>query len=312
MWRYHGAQDRCYGRGAVWRVAGSKRSGTGRSGTRRPGPQGGAPEAAPASAKSAGRGRAATKGGASLARRCASEAIGTALLLGVGLSVVIFDFGRGSPLASVLPSVAARRALTGLLFGATGMSIALSRVGKVSGAHINPVVSVAFWAEGALALPSMLAYVTSQLVGAVIGCVPLLAWGAMGASTGYAATVPGRAGTIAAFAGETVTTFVLVIALLCFVGNPKTRKFTPFIFPPMYAVMVWLEAVYSGTSTNPARSLGPDVISVDFQAYWLYWAAPLAGTVIALAARRYLPVLSRLEVTIARVAHFELGRIEEL
>lgn len=235
---------------------------------------------------------------------------GTALLLGVGLSVVIFDFGRGSPLAEVLPSAAARRALTGLLFGATGMSVALSPVGKLSGAHINPVVSLAFWVEGTLAWPSMLAYIASQMIGAVVGCIPLFAWGSIGSSIGYAATMPGARGTTAAFAGEVVTTFVLITGLLVFVGHPPLRRFTPFIFPPMYAVMVWLEGTYSGTSTNPARSFGPDVISVDFHAYWLYWGAPLVGTLVALAARRYLPGVSKLEVTVARVAHFELGRLE--
>lgn len=246
-----------------------------------------------------------------LAARCASEALGTAILLGVGLSVVIFDFGRGSPLAAVLPSAAARRALTGLLFGATGMSIALSPVGKVSGAHINPVVSVAFWVEGTMSLPAMFAYLASQLLGAVLGCLPLLAWGRMGVSVSYAATYPGHAGTWAAFLGEVAATFVLVTGLLSFVGHHRLRRFTPFIFPPMYALMVWLEASYSGTSTNPARSLGPDVIALDFRDYWLYWAAPLMGAALALAARRLLPVLSRLEVTVARVAHFELGQLEE-
>ena len=256
-----------------------------------------------------GRAGKPTSGGPSLGIRCVSEVIGTALLLAVGLSVVIVDFGRGSPMLSLLPSVAARRALTGLLFGATGMSVALSPVGKVSGAHINPVVSIAFWVEGTLSLPALAAYVSSQLLGAVLGCLPLLAWGPTGSSVDYAATLPGPAGTWAAFAGEAATTFVLVTGLLCFVGHRRLRRFTPFIFPPMYAVMVWLEAVYSGTSTNPARSLGPDVISLDFHAYWLYWAAPVAGTLVALAARRFLPVLSELEIDVARVAHFELDQL---
>jgi aquaporin Z len=246
-----------------------------------------------------------------LAKRCASEALGTALLLAVGLSVVIFDFGRESPLATLLPSAAGRRALTGFAFGSTGMGIALSPIGKVSGAHINPVVTFSFWAEGTMPFTAALAYVLSQLVGAVVGSLPLLAWGRMGASVSWAATYPGAAGTWAAFVGEMSTTFVLVSGLLVFVGHRPLRRFTPYIFPPMYAVMVWLEAAYSGTSTNPARSLGPDVVALDFHDYWLYWAAPLAGAVVALAARRLLPVLSSLEVSIARVAHFELGQLEQ-
>lgn len=232
--------------------------------------------------------------------------IGTALLVGVGLSIVIVDFGRSSPLVSAIPSMAARRALTGFLFGTTGMCVALSPVGRVSGAHINPVVSLAFWAEGALPNPAVLPYIASQLVGATVGALPLLAWGQMGRSVSFGATAPGSAGIVVAFAGEVATTFILVASLLAFVGHSRLRRFTPAIFPPMYALMVWIEAPYSGTSTNPARSLGPDVIALASHSYWLYWAAPVLGTALALVARRTLPVLRRLDVTIAKVAHFEL------
>jgi aquaporin Z len=62
-----------------------------------------------------------------------AEMIGTALLLTVGLSIVIFNWGDGSPVAELIPSVEMRRLLTGFLFGTTGCLITLSRVGKVSG-----------------------------------------------------------------------------------------------------------------------------------------------------------------------------------
>jgi aquaporin Z len=94
---------------------------------------------------------------------CASELVGTALLVGIGLSIVILDEGRGSLVAKVLPSPAGRLALTGLLFGATGMTIALSPVGKIRGAHINPVVSVAFWLERTLPGRALLPFIMSQL-----------------------------------------------------------------------------------------------------------------------------------------------------
>lgn len=70
-----------------------------------------------------------------------SELIGTALLVLVGLSLVIFMFGTGTPMPRLDPSEGLRRLITGFLFGTTGASIALSPVGKVSGAHINPAVT---------------------------------------------------------------------------------------------------------------------------------------------------------------------------
>ena len=66
------------------------------------------------------------------------------LLLG-GLSIVIFMFGAGSPMERILPSVKIRQMTTGFLFGCVGTLITLSNVGKESGAHINPAVTLAFW-----------------------------------------------------------------------------------------------------------------------------------------------------------------------
>lgn len=240
-----------------------------------------------------------------LARLCLAELVGTALLVVVGLSFVVLDLGRGSPVAAVLPSSAARRALTGGLFGATGMAIALSRVGRVSGAHLNPVVSLAFFAEGTLPGRTLVAFVVSQCVGAVAGAGPLLLWGPRGASVAYGATAPGPRGLGAAFGGEVVTTFVMVVLVLSMVAHRRLRAATPFVFPPLYCCMVWAEAPLSGTSTNPARSLGPDVVALATHDYWLYVVAPALGSLLAVAARRALPVVAHLRIEVAKVAHFE-------
>ncbi len=74
-----------------------------------------------------------------------SELVGTAVLLLGGLSIVIFMFGAGSPMEGLLPSVKFRQMTTGFLFGCVGTLITLSTVGKESGAHINPAVTLAFW-----------------------------------------------------------------------------------------------------------------------------------------------------------------------
>ena len=240
-----------------------------------------------------------------LARLCLAEFVGTALLVAVGLSFVIFDFSRGSPIAAVLPSAAARRALTGGLFGATGMAIALSHVGRVSRAHINPVVSLAFWAEGALPGRTLVGFVASQCTGAVAGAAPLLLWGQRGANVSYGASAPGPAGVGVAFGGEAVTTFTMVVIVLVMVAHPRLRAHTPLVFPPLYCLMVWAEAPWSGTSTNPARSLGPDVVALAAHSYWLYVVAPAAGALLAVAARRLLPVVADLRIDVAKLAHFE-------
>lgn len=237
-----------------------------------------------------------------------AELIGTAVLVAVGLSIVIVDFGHGSPASQLLPNAAARRALTGFLFGATGGLIAVSPLGRESGAHINPAVTVAFWLMGRLRLPHALGYVLCQLAGALLGAAPLLAWGGTGSSIAYGATVPGAGyGPIEALLGETATTFALIFGLFLFLRHRRLRAFTPAIFAPLYAIMVWLEAPISGTSTNPARSFGPAVISGLWHGWWIYWLGPLLGTLLAVAAYRWAK-WERYAIEVAKIYHFEHDR----
>ena len=234
-----------------------------------------------------------------------SELVGTALLVLGGLSLVIFMFGSGSPMARVLPSEGLRRLITGFLFGTTGALIAVSPVGKESGAHINPIVSLGFRLMGKLELKLTLVYIFAQLAGAIVGAWPLLLWGSMGRSVAFGATLPGEGfSTTTVFLGEVVTTFATVASLTMFLAFRKIRPFTPALFPPLYSVMVWAESPISGTSTNPARSLGPALISGQWQGWWIYWLGPLLGTLLALMAFSYLA--KRIEV--AKLYYFDSDR----
>ena len=230
------------------------------------------------------------------------EMIGTAVLLLAGLSLVIVMFGAGSPIEPLIPSVRTRQIITGFLFGAVGGSIALSRVGKESGAHINPAVTLGFWLMGKIESRVALGYVAAQLVGAVLGCLPLLAWGELGRSIAFGATVPGPGySNMDALLGEAVTTFGLVSTLCTFIALRPLRRFTPMTMPFLYAFMVPLEAVISGTSTNPARTIGPAVVSGEWTGWWIYWLGPVAGTLASVALFSFLGM----KVQEAKLYHFE-------
>ncbi len=234
-----------------------------------------------------------------------SELLGTALLLLIGLSFVIIDFGKGSPVVNIIPDPGLRRLITGFLFGATGASIAYSRVGKISGAHINPVVTLAFRIKGTLSTRDTAGYIMAQFAGAVLGSLPLLFWGATGKSVGFGSTTPGTGYTgIEALAGEIITTVCLIVGLFTFLGHKKLRNYTPLLFPFLYAAMVYLEAPISGTSTNPARSFGPSVISGIWTGWWIYFVGPLAGMLTGLVIHRF-SWLKRFEVEVAKIYHFE-------
>jgi len=234
-----------------------------------------------------------------------SEFVGTGLLLLGGLSLVIFVFGVGSPVTAWIPSMTVRQIMSGFLFGSLGAAIALSPVGEVSGAHINPAVTLGFLLLGKLKPRPAFGYVVAQVGGAMLFCVPLLLWGNMGRSISFGASLPGPGySTWTVLFGEFATTFCLVAGLCVFLSLRGLRRFTPYMIPFLYAIMVPLEAAISGTSTNPARTMGPAVISQNYTGLWIYWVGPFLGTIAAVLACSFLA--SRIEV--AKVYHFDKDR----
>ena len=234
----------------------------------------------------------------------ASELVGTALLVFLGLSIVIALWGRGAPFASLPIPPDTRRLLNGFLFGSVGAAIAFSPIGRMSGAHINPAVTFAFWLEGKLRWRDASLYVLAQLAGAGFGAVALLVWGSVGASDEWGAALPDRSlPDWLPIAGETVCTFLLVLLIFVFAAHKTTQPFTPLVNPPLFAVLTWLEAPLSGASANPARSFGPELIAWLWQGWWVYWIGPCLGAGLAVALLR-LDQFRRYRPSEARMCHF--------
>jgi aquaporin Z len=219
-----------------------------------------------------------------------AELLGTAFLLFAGVSAVVFDFGTGSPLAHVLPDKSARLLITGLLFAGSGSLVAISPLGKLSGAHINPAVSLAFWVQGKMHRLDLGGYILGQFLGAIIGTLLVaLVWGGRAASVMNGATLPGAGYPLwAVFLAEVCLTFLLVLSIFLFVSSHRLMRWTPLMVWILVAMMVWLEAPISGTSLNPARSFGPALISWVWHDHWLYWLAPPLGALLAVGAFRLL------------------------
>jgi len=231
-----------------------------------------------------------------------AEMLGTGLLLLIGLSLVILMFGSGSPVPKLIPDIGYRRLITGFLFGSTGALIAISSIGKASGAHINPVVTMAFYLMGKINSRTTISYVCGQFAGAIIGCIPILAWGSMGRSISFGATIPGEGYAMSTvLLGEIITTFTMVTLLAVFLAFRKIRPYTPAMFPVLYSIMSFLEAAISGTSTNPARSVGPAIISGQWAGWWIYWIGPMTGAFVATLAVSFLAK----RITQAKIYHFD-------
>jgi aquaporin Z len=127
----------------------------------------------------------------------------------------------------------------------------------------------------------------------------------MGRSVQFGATLPGSGYSfLQATGGEIATTFALIAGLFLFVSQRRLRPFTPLLFPVLYAARVYLEAALSGTSTNPARSLGPLLLSMNWRGRWIHGVGPALGTLLAVALHR-LSWLRVFQIEVAKLYHFE-------
>ncbi len=233
-----------------------------------------------------------------------SEFMGTALLVFIGLSIVIALWSPASPLYALPLSLTWRRIVTGLLFGGTGATIAYSRVGKVSGAHINPAVTIAFWLENKIKAPDALCYIAVQLAGGLLGAAALLAWAGIGFADHFGASLPEAGKPIwLPLAGEIVCGFLLVALIFIMASHKATQKFTPLINPPLFAFLNVFESSLSGASANPARSLGPAAIADMWQGQWIYFVGPCLGGALAVGVLRLKLIGSHCPAE-ARLFHF--------
>ena len=104
--------------------------------------------------------------------------------------------------------------------------------------------------------------------------------------------------------GEVITTFGLIAGLCIFLGFRPLRPCTPALFPFLYAFMAYVESPILGTGTNPVRSLGPAIVSGQWEGWWIYSVGPLIGVVVGIAVFSFLA--KRIEV--AKLYHFESDR----
>jgi len=153
-------------------------------------------------------------------------------------------------------------------------------MGKVSGAHLNPAVSIAFAARGDFPWRRVPGYIGAQLVGATIACLLLAA---MFADVGMlGATEPGLDITdLQALTMETVLTLSLVSVILGTASKAQSIGPLASLAVGGYIILagLWASPI-SGASMNPARSFGPDFVLLDFSNYWIYAVGPIIGGLI--------------------------------
>jgi aquaporin Z len=214
-----------------------------------------------------------------------AEALGTGLLVLGALSAIALVLGAASPFGAWSDS--ARLCVTGLLVGSCVALIVVSPLGRLSGAHLNPAITVAFWVLQMVRRRDAIGYIGAQFLGAVAGALAFRwAWGRVAFSVRGGVTHPSIP-IWSAFCLEAAMTGLLVALILGFVSRERLARWTPLMLVPLLALLIWKGSPYTGTSLNPARSAGPAVVFDDFAGLWLYLLAPFTGALtVAVAWRR--------------------------
>src|SRR5580698_2517483 len=207
-------------------------------------------------------------------KKWCAEMIGTFALVFAGTGAIVINEASGGAVTHV--GIA-------LTFGLIVLAM-IYTVGDVSGAHLNPAVTIGFWAARRMPSREVPAYLTSQIAGAVLASALLRVLFPNDKLLG--ATLPAGS-DMQSFILEAVLTFILMLVILNVSTGAKEKGNTAGI---AVGAVIALEAMFAGpicgASMNPARSLAPAVLSGHFEHVWIYLVAPPVGACAAMFACR--------------------------
>ena len=227
-------------------------------------------------------------------KKLVAEAVGTALLVFFAVGVATLSFGFGFAGTSTSAGVVA----TAMAFGLVLLVMAYT-LGPISGCHVNPAVTMGFLVSRRIELREAIGYMVAQVVGAIVGAFAL--WAVFQGASSYDSDFGlgqngfGNESMVGLNAIGALTAEVVLTALFVFAILSVTRKAAP----PLVAggviglslVVVHLIGIpLTGTSVNPARSIGPALFvgGVALSQLWVFIVAPLVGGALAAYAHEYL------------------------
>jgi len=211
-----------------------------------------------------------------MTRKLIAEIIGTFALVFCGTGAVVIDQQTGGSVT---------HAGIAITFGLVVMSM-IYALGNISGAHLNPAVSIAFVLANRFSVKQLIPYVVSQLLGATLASLVLKLLFPTNELLG--ATLP--AGTdLQSFILEVILTFFLMLVII----NVATGSKEQGMFAGLaIGAVVTLEAMFAGpicgASMNPARSFAPAIVSGHLAHLWIYLTAPVLGAGLSIPTWKYL------------------------
>ena len=192
-------------------------------------------------------------------------------------------------LSAAFPGVGIGLLGVSLAFGLTVLTIAYS-LGHVSGAHLNPAVTIGFWASGNIGADKILPYIASQIAGAITGAAVLyiIVTGngtAIGdfAANGYEEHSPGKYSMLAAIVTEFVMTFMFMLIILGSTYEKAPAGFAGIAIGLGLTLVHLISIPVTNTSVNPARSISQAIFVGDWALaqLWLFIIVPIAGAALA-------------------------------
>jgi aquaporin Z len=214
----------------------------------------------------------------------------------IGTFWLVFGGCGSAMLAAAFPDVGIGLTGVSLAFGLTVVTMAYS-IGHISGAHLNPAVTIGLWAGGKLDSKEILPYVISQILGglAAAGILYIIVTGngsAIGdfAANGYGDHSPGKYSMIAALVTEFVMTFMFLTIILGATDAKAPAGFGGLAIGLALTLIHLVSIPVTNTSVNPARSISQALFVGDWALaqVWLFIAAPIAGAIAAGALYKYL------------------------
>ncbi|MBQ4051429.1 MAG: aquaporin [Oscillospiraceae bacterium] len=177
--------------------------------------------------------------------------------------------------------------LTALAFGLVIVAMAYS-IGNVSGCHINPAVSIAMLINKKLSVKDFVGYVIAQCVGATVGAAALALF--VGVDSGLGANGLYDGNIVLSLLIEVILTFVFVLAILGVTSKVENGAVAGLVIGLSLTLVHILGISFTGTSVNPARSLGPALLAGGdaLACVWVFIVAPLAGGALAAVVYRFL------------------------
>ena len=209
-------------------------------------------------------------------KKSVSEIIGTYALVFCGTGAIVIDNVSGGAVTHVGVAITFGFIVMAMIYG----------LGEISGAHLNPAVSIAFTLAGRLPVKALGPYIVSQLLGAFLASLTLRLLFPTDQLLGT--TLP--AGTDwQSFALEAILTFFLMLVIINVSTGPKEQG----LFAGLaVGSVILLEAMFAGpvcgASMNPARSLAPAVVSGHLESLWVYLTAPVIGAALSIPTWKFL------------------------